>query len=272
MNKTDLINLKIGTTFSNAKAYDPKQFNTIWLDNGVPTLSNGPDRLEFSTTIFQEASANDGSISTTVYVTLVGDQFAFDLFGRINVSNLPSGLFESITRLSDTEVSISINGYADSHADINDTYITIQFLDSAFLNLQASQILNTNISNGFYINFNNPPTLYRSSDTFTEAVANDGSIGNTITFTLVGDYFNGTAGDLTSDVTVSNLPLGLTYTMTQTGPSEAEWSLNGWADSHTIVNDVANLHLVWKDSAFVNSPTAVLVSNYDQLFNIYFSN
>ena len=106
------------------------------------------------------------------------------------------------------------------------------------------------------------PTATWSGTTFAEAVANDGSIGNQLTITLANDTFTGSDGDnLITDgkVTVSNVPAGLTASVTRTSATVVTVALSGNATAHANANDVANLIYVFANSA-VASGTAAAVN------------
>jgi hypothetical protein len=96
------------------------------------------------------------------------------------------------------------------------------------------------------------PVATWSGTTFTEAAANDGSIANQLTVTLANDTFTGSTGDnliAAGKVAVTNVPAGLTATVTRTSATVATIGLSGSATAHANANDVANLTVAFTNSA-----------------------
>lgn len=99
------------------------------------------------------------------------------------------------------------------------------------------------------------PSAAWNGTTFTEAGANDGSISNQLTITLTNDTFTGSNGDhllAGNKVTVSNVPAGLTASVTRTSATVATVALSGSAAAHANANDVANLTYVFANSAITS--------------------
>ncbi len=94
--------------------------------------------LTWDTTTFTEAAANDGSIDTTVNLTLANKTFVISSGNmtattHYNVANVPSGLTVVITGTSTTTATVTLSGNAAAHADANDiSDMEITFLDAAF--------------------------------------------------------------------------------------------------------------------------------------------
>ncbi|WP_176329699.1 ExeM/NucH family extracellular endonuclease [Thioflexithrix psekupsensis] len=110
-------------------------------------------------------------------------------------------------------------------------------------------------------------TLSYSPTSLSETRTLDGVIADKITITLSGDTFTGSDGDnfvTASKVAVSNVPAGLTATVTRTSATTAELSFSGTASSHANSNDVNTLTLVFANSAFT-SGNAVLNSTKNDL-------
>lgn len=111
----------------------------------------------------------------------------------------------------------------------------------------------------------NTRSLTYSGTDFFEALANNGSIGGTLTVTLSNDVFVGTNGDdlvAGGKVTVGNLPSGLTAVATRTSDTTVTLSLTGAATAHSAANTVRNLTVNFLDAAFTFScATAPAVTN-----------
>jgi hypothetical protein len=81
--------------------------------------------LTYSTDTFQENPANDGSISTSVLVTLSGDTFAttgtLTSGGHYSPNNVPAGLtMVVIVDVAQTQATVTLTGNATAHANAND--------------------------------------------------------------------------------------------------------------------------------------------------------
>ncbi|AZQ64177.1 T9SS type A sorting domain-containing protein [Flammeovirga pectinis] len=102
-----------------------------------------------------------------------------------------------------------------------------------------------------------------STTTFHENEANNGTIRNTIEVTLSGTTFNGSQGtDLIGSgaVEVKNLPSGLSPYVIINSSNTATITLNGIANVHRSQDDISNIQIIFKNSAFSGS-TASQVSN-----------
>jgi hypothetical protein len=90
--------------------------------------------------------------------------------------------------------------------------------------------------------------LTYAATTFEEGQANDGSISNSITITLVGDKFKGNNG--VSIGTVTNVPVGLKATVTKINDGEARLTLTGKASVHAELNSIDNLTVTFASTHF----------------------
>jgi len=82
----------------------------------VEILTKG---ISYSKNVFHEANSNTGAITQTSTISMVGadtftgnnsDDFVVD--GKVTVSNLPTGLTAVVTKVSDTELTLSFTGVA----------------------------------------------------------------------------------------------------------------------------------------------------------------
>ncbi len=78
--------------------------------------------LSYSTSVFNEAAANDGSIDNTIAITLTDDTYKSEseVQSSVVVTNLPPGLVKSLTKVSDNLVTLKLTGNATAHANSND--------------------------------------------------------------------------------------------------------------------------------------------------------
>jgi hypothetical protein len=111
---------------------------------------------------------------------------------------------------------------------------------------------------------------YDSTD-FVEAEGNDGSIGNSLTITLIGDSFNGDAGGAVPDVSVSNVPAGLTAALTKTSATEATLALTGNAAAHAAADSIYNLTVVFGNGAFAGGEASLFSTASTDYITITYS-
>lgn len=99
-----------------------------------------------------------------------------------------------------------------------------------------------------------------SSGTFSENLLNDGTISNSITATISNETFVNSGGTLNgggTHYTISNLPAGLTESITVNGDGTiATISLIGNASSHLNSNDISNLSIVFENAAFTGGDSS----------------
>jgi Zn-dependent metalloprotease len=98
------------------------------------------------------------------------------------------------------------------------------------------------------------PILNYSITGLNESSSNNGTIANTITVTLVNDTFTGSNGTnyiTAGKVSVSNVPTGLTATVTKTSTNTVAISLHGSANGHANANS-RNITVSFHDDAFTN--------------------
>lgn len=223
--------------------------------------------LAFSPTVFNETSLNTGAIdnSTSNRVTLSGGTFAGstgDLFGptQVSVANLPPGLSAMVRRTSGTTLSVELTGQATDHASVsNVNTLAFTFLDGAFNTVPAAHITGSTVT-GLAIHYLDPPVLAFSPAVFDESVTNNGAINNATSnrVTLSGGTFTGSTGDLfgPSQVTVANLPPGLTTVVRRTSGTTLSVELTGQATDHTSASNVNTLAFTFLDGAFNTVPAA----------------
>ena len=88
------------------------------------------------------------------------------------------------------------------------------------------------------------------STRFAESAADDGSIANTMIFSLIDGVF---AADVANHVSFSNLPAGLTPLIERlNSTTEVRITLSGNAGAHAFADSVANLGISFADSAFID--------------------
>lgn len=112
--------------------------------------------------------------------------------------------------------------------------------------------------------------LIYSNNTFTENIANDGSISNTIEVELQNQTF-ALSGTLTAGVAYNslNVPAGLNLIVNANTDTTLQIDLVGNANSHIESDDVSNLQIVFLDAVY-NGSTANTVVNNSYSLNVDF--
>lgn len=139
---------------------------TGWTRNAgaspIPTVGIEGPAVLYSSTIFEESTNNDGSISTEFTITSnnnnslvftgnIGDDLVS--LNKIIVSNMPSGLRASIIKTSNTVLTVSIKGSAFDNNNVNDIQnLTFAFQNAAFSTNDASSVVFSS-RNDLEINF-----------------------------------------------------------------------------------------------------------------------
>ncbi len=256
------------------------QRNTATYNAAIPTpgaKNHAVPELNWSTQTFIESFLNNGSIATTINLSLNNNKFA--QLGNLTenthftVSNVPAGLTTQITVLTDTTAQINLTGNALSHTDADDiSNLNITFLDSAYNEISSIYVLN-NSQNSINVDFFDtvPPTLLYDTLQFNEDSANTGSFTDSIYISLLNDKFTISTGTFTNNLhfTTNNVPNGLSVEITATTDSSAYIKLTGNATSHTNADDISNLNIIFNDTAFIgNNASNVYYSN--QIFNVNF--
>jgi hypothetical protein len=241
--------------------------------------------LTYSTNAFYEAAANDGSIAAApaVNITLFNGTFTgsgsgedFVNSGKVLVSNLPVGLTGVLSRVDDTHLTATLTGKAAWHNSAsNVANLTFAFVDDAFVGGGAASVINgTNA--GLSIAFTNPTLTYNGTGAFAEAVANNGSIANSFTITLVGDSFTGGVNDDFADgsgeVTVSSAPAGLAWKVNRDSATQLTVSFTGNATAHNVADNANGLTLTFNNDAFALGSAAAVTNNSKSNYSIAFLN
>lgn len=82
--------------------------------------TTGSDGITFDSKTLVESPANDGSIITSIAVTLVGDTFKGNIGATLGkLVNVPAGLTGVITKTTDTTATLSFSGTAKANAALN---------------------------------------------------------------------------------------------------------------------------------------------------------
>ncbi|WP_113675915.1 hypothetical protein [Vallitalea guaymasensis] len=234
-----------------------------------------PSQITYFTKEFLESESNDGSIETISYASLHTNKFidtvGSDLvsLGKVEVSNLPDGLSMKVKLNADNNASIILEGKAVDHLiSSNIDNLNIKFKDSAFKNQNDLNIIDKSMN--FSIVFKDNPNIVYSSNAFKEDLnLNDGSISTKISAVLNGEnYIGNNNEDLSSNITVNNLPEGLKVKAIKVD-NTLELTLEGNATNHTSSDSIGNLEFTFDNSTFVGN-NASNIFNYHKTFSIQF--
>lgn len=214
-------------------------------------LDNATSTMNFTTAMFTLASL-DPSVALVV--------------GSATTS---AGTILSGNGGGDTTVSVDI-GTVGHGSTVTITYDLVVLSENATFITACSQ--GTFSSDQFTTLTDNPATLQGSADktcviasdangtlsygttTFSEAAANNGTIGDTVAITLAGDIFAASSGALVegTDFTATNVPTGLSPVVTRTSSTTAVFSLVGAASLNDVTNNISNLTLNFLNPAFAH--------------------
>lgn len=253
-------------------------FNASGADDGL-AVDNFSLSVPTSTpTVNLSVSSNSGTEAATTAITVTatassavsGDQ-------TVNLAVTGTGITAGDYSLTNTTITI-LSGQTTGSTTftiVNDT--DVESAETATLTIStpsAGISLGSTTSQAIAITDNDAGgTLNYSPTSLSETRALDGAITDKITITLSGDTFTGIDGDnfvTASKVAVSNVPAGLTATVTRTSATTAELSFSGTTSSHANSNDVNTLTLVFANSAFTSGNASAMLNSTKNDLNLDF--
>ncbi len=135
-------------------------FNTNDYVSGMNFI--GTPSLLLSTNKVIESSSNDGTISESIELVLMGGRFSDDVVSgtHIYLESVPLGLIPVMTRIDDHVISVSFSGRALSHGDRDDiSNCTFKIMDEAFVSNAVIEVQGA-IDSSLAIDFRDPaPTV-----------------------------------------------------------------------------------------------------------------
>jgi hypothetical protein len=207
------------------------------------TLATTSPTLTYSTQTFNEAVANDGSISTAITLSLTGDSFtgaANSTLAGIQISGLPTGLNAVLTNNSTTTATLTITGKAGQHGDANDVSgLSVVLDNTVFASGNAASVTGATKS-GFSFNFADPGAT-QAGTTGQEVLL--GTTGKDIIYGMGGqDIINGLAGNDTIDITDAGIAATNSATVVVTSIANGMDTVVGFAGGATSTGgDVLNM-------------------------------
>ncbi len=236
--------------------------------------------------VFPEATANDGSSTTQLTITLgptaptapldleewtgaVTTGTDFTVGTHYTVTGVPAGMTMAIQKTSLKTATIRLTGNAAAHANINDVIngITITWLNAALLGNNAAGVENLNTATTRYsVDFRDPALGAYSATTFDEQAANNGVVPTVRTITVTNTVWNeaiATGATLTAgvhyNVTGGPIPTGLTLVVTKTGATTATATLTGTGAPHTAAQNTT-FQITFLDAAIQTGQAAAGVT------------
>ncbi|MEI6169127.1 MAG: choice-of-anchor Q domain-containing protein [bacterium] len=227
-------------------------------------------QLLYGGTVFAESTNNDGSIATTIGITLTNDLFngnnGDDFVGKgwVVPANVPAGLTAVVTRVDLTHVNASLAGKAAANSSSDSIgNLTLTFQNNSFYNTAAFAVTNSSRSD-LAVQFLNPVLTYIGNG-FREFWQNNGAIDNNspVQVNLAGETFAGSVGAnlLGAGVTVANVPSGLTAVVTKKASQTVAITLTGVAPANEAADSITNLTVSFGDAAFAASPASIVANS-----------
>jgi uncharacterized repeat protein (TIGR01451 family) len=184
----------------------------------------GPARsIAYSASTLSESAADDGTITTTLTLTLSNETFSgntgdnFVTAGKVTVTNVPPGLTAVVTRTGPTTLTLALTGTATNHAAADSiANLTVVLNNGAFGCSSALSVANAT-RNDLAVSFTTPAADLAVSLAAPLAATSGGNIPYTLTLT------NNGPGAAQSPAWTDTLPSNTTFvSLAQTsGPAFA---------------------------------------------------
>jgi len=177
--------------------------------------------------------------------------------GTFDIAESGSGLTDTTPNDGRTDGTVGTNGLDNTLDGGGDNFTDV---NGSFDDTQSDNFTNTDGIND--VDYRDSAlAIFYGSDTFTETAANDGAVASasTVTITVFQDTFTGTNGDDfigNGNVSISNIPVGLTAVLTRASDTELNLTFTGQALSNADTDDVASLTFTFTDAAFTTNAAA----------------
>jgi len=267
----------LGVVFQNGAFVTVPATSVFNVGTNLSMTFTDPGTLTYATNVFWETVANNGAVGGTS-LSLSNKTFNAtnneDLVASLKVTpaNVPGGLTLQVVVTDNQHATLLFAGNATNHtAAYSIRNLGVTFNDTAFTGSNAVDVSNA-VRSDLVVQFNDQPAVSMvGGSTFTEAPANNGSIGNTLTVLLTGDTFTSTGFTAGVQYTVSPVPAGLTFGLMRADSTHLTASLTSRATSHSATDSVANLHLTFLNASF-STVAAANVTGYPLDFAVVFTN
>ncbi|GEM_PF-2518855 len=255
---------KLKITFDNGFTSVAEDVNNVSITVAADKLIGSPDELTsntfkmnfeekepfltVATPLLYESKANDGSIDDKLVLEFLNGTLPESVTESVYAEavNWPSGLYiGEVTRDNDTQLTLSIAGQADNHSVTDSVY-------DAQVNMMNM------MSNTFSIIFRSPPPYITASPDII-GYAEDGTGIDVLTVALNNGIF---AQDMSSGVTLNNLPEGLSFAVDRISDTELEIHFTGGNIQKNTATPFASVTV---EAAKVIGAEAPLTSNFVEL-------
>ncbi|MFZ6733718.1 DUF4214 domain-containing protein [Undibacterium sp. Ji42W] len=116
----------------------------------TPTIGS----ISYSAPAFVEQQLNDGSITSSIILTLAGDTFKGNVGTSLGkITNIPTGLTGTLVKTTDTTATLTLSGKATANASINNvTNLTVTLDNTSFTGGKVVNIINA-VKSDLQINY-----------------------------------------------------------------------------------------------------------------------
>ncbi len=228
--------------------------------------------VSYSGTTFTEDAIDNGNVSETKTITLSGDAFVAGPYNsgtHFTATGVPSGLAVALAYVSPTELTMSLTGTASPHTVNEGTSGMELTLEDDIFALENGADVDGSTTT-FAVTLHDGLGVAWPNTTFTEAAANNGTIGNEITLTLVGDTFVDDGAFNTGDeytISAGSVPGDLGLSITYLNSTQVKLALTNAATSHD--GGSGGFTLAFQNGAFT-SGDAGAVPNASQALTVTF--
>ncbi len=194
--------------------------------------------IAYSSSVFNEADSNNGSIDNTITLTLSGDTFKGSIGANLGkVSNTPSGLTASLTKTGDTTATLALTGTAKDHGSANDISNLTVTLGNADFTGGAAILVSGATQNSLKISYIDLP-LKETAGTLSATGAISSSLSVDLTtdkVTLGTTALSLLSGDLGNVVNVDLSELKPVATTTTTTKTTVSVSIKGDDQANNLI-------------------------------------
>jgi hypothetical protein len=205
-----------GITWTAASAAAANGWNSVTYGNGLfvaVSVTGTGDRVMTSPNGITWTSRTSAAENSWMGVT-----YGNGLFVAISQTGTGTRVMKTAAGIADSVAQLTLTGTASVHQNANDVAdITFEFDDTAFTATAAANVTGATgpASSGYGVNFDdNNWRIDYSGGGMSEVVANNGAVSGVIEATLLNDTFQDIDADnildIGSEVTVNNIPAGLT--------------------------------------------------------------
>ena len=204
--------------------------------SGGVIVSGPRAKIVVTPTVLTEAAANQGDlVSGRIDVAVVDATLAPETTeSDITITGLPAGMSYTVSNITSSSFTVNIENQALVHTNANDTNITIAVREIVVVR-DAADLASGDLTANVAIDFIDVATISTSTDTLVESALNDGSLASS---TVIITANHGTfAGDVAQSLTVTGLPQGMNFVVSNVTVNQITFEITGSAVNHANAND-----------------------------------